>query len=201
MSLDTFESRARSGYVEGRRPLRGVLGALLGGIRRGWTAYFVVVPLVLALIEVVAIQMELRLLLFPSLASFAYLLFTRPVGSHATWRGAVVGPSVGAAIGSLGSVVFQPGFLGVLVIAFVTMLAMRAMHVTNAPVLAVAILPLVFQVGGFEFPISIFLGTTALFLLFLMWRRTLPPGVVGLRSDPEAGESTGWGSGARGSTG
>ncbi len=169
-----------------------VFGALSEGIRRGWNAYFVVVPVVLALIEVVAIQTQLRLLLFPSLASFAYLLFTRPVGSHATWRGAVLGPTVGASIGSLGSVVFEPGFVGVLVVAFVAMVAMRVMHVTSAPVLAVAILPLVFRVHGFEFPVSIFLATTALFLLFLIWRRTLPDGVVRLASDPVAGETTAW---------
>ncbi len=38
--------------------------ALLRGIRGGWNAYFVAVPLVLACIEVIAIQTELRLLLF-----------------------------------------------------------------------------------------------------------------------------------------
>lgn len=166
------------------------------GVRRGWNAYFVVVPVVLGLIEMVAIQTQLRLLLFPSLASFAYLLFTRPVGSHATWRGAVMGPAVGASIGSAGAAIFEPGFLGVLVVAFVAMVAMRLMHVTSAPVLAVAILPLVFQVHGFEFPLSILLATTALFLVFLVWRRTLPKGVIRLPSDPVAGETTTWPSAA-----
>ena len=166
------------------------------GVRRGWNAYFVVVPVVLGLIEVVAIQTELRLLLFPSLASFAYLLFTRPVGSHATWRGAVVGPTVGASIGSLGTALFEPGFLGVRVVAFVARVAMRLMHVTSAPVLAVAILPLVFQVHGFEFPLSILLATAALFLVFLAWRRTLPEGVIRLSTDPVAGETTTWASAA-----
>jgi L-lactate dehydrogenase len=169
---------------------RSAFATLSQGVRRRWNAYFVVVPVVLGLIEMVAIQTELRLLLFPSLASFAYLLFTRPVGSHATWRGAVVGPTVGASIGSLGSSLFEPGFLGVLVVAFVAMVAMRLMHVTSAPVLAVAILPLVFRVHGFEFPISILLATTALFLVFLVWRRTLPQGLIRLPTDPVAGETT-----------
>ena len=170
-----------------------MFNAVSRGVRQSWNAYFVVVPVVLGLIEVVAIQTQLRLLLFPSLASFAYLLFTRPVGSHATWRGAVMGPTVGASIGSLGTLLFEPGFLGVLVVAFVTMLAMRIMRVTSAPVLAVAILPLVFQVHGLEFPISILLATTALFVLFLLWRRTLPDGVVRLPTDPVAGETSAWG--------
>lgn len=173
---------------------RSAVTTLSQGVRRGWNAYFVMVPVVLGLIEVVAVQTELRLLLFPSLASFAYLLFTRPVGSHATWRGAVVGPTVGASIGSVGTALFEPGFLGVLVVAFVAMVAMRLMHVTSAPVLAVAILPLVFQVHGFEFPISILLATTALFLVFLVWRRTLPEGVLRVPTDPVAGETKTWAS-------
>jgi hypothetical protein len=159
-----------------------MLPSLLRWLRRGWNAALVAVPLALAItlgtIEVLAIQTDLRLLLFPSLASIAYLLFTRPYGPHATWRGAVVAPSVGAGIGSLGTLVFRPGFLGVLVITFATMLAMRSLRVTTAPVLAIAILPLVFQVGEIvEFPASIFLATTMLFLLFKGWRRVLPPGL------------------------
>ncbi len=141
----------------------------------GWNAALVAVPLALAAIEVLAEQTELRLLLFPSLASIAYLLFTRPVGPHATWRGAVIVPSIGAGIGTLGTIAFHSGFLGILVISFAAMIAMRLLQVDTAPVLAVALLPLVFGVRGFGYPILIFLATTALFQLFRVWRRTLPP--------------------------
>ena len=164
--------------MSARKPIRSTVAAIWGGARQGWNAHLVVVPVVLTIVELVSIQTELQLLLFPSLASFAYLLFTRPVGSHATWRGAVVGPTVGAAIGSLGAYVFEPRIVGVLVVTFVTMLAMRMLKVTNAPVLAVSILPLVFQTETLEFPLSIFLATAGLFAVFLLWRRTLPPGVV-----------------------
>lgn len=159
-----------------RKPLRVAFAAVLAGVRRGWNAHLLVVPIVLTLVEVISIQTELRLLLFPSLASFAYLLFTRPFGTHATWRGAVVAPTVGAAIGSLGALVLQPRILGVLVVTFVTMLCMRLLEVTNAPVLAVSILPLVFPTDGFEFPLSILLATAGLFAFFLLWRRALPRG-------------------------
>ena len=108
----------------------------------------------------------MRFLLFPALASIAYLLFTRPVGPHATWRGAVIAPSVGAGVGTLGALAFHPGFLGVLVITFATMLLMRLLQVTTPPVLAVALLPLVFGGGGVDYPISIFLATAILFILF-----------------------------------
>lgn len=164
--------------MSARRPLPAAIAAVWAGVRQGWNAHLVVVPVVLALTEVVAMQTELRLLLFPSLASFAYLLFTRPVGTHATWRGAVVGPTVGAAIGSLGALVFQTRILGVLVVTFLTMLMMRVLRVTNAPVLAVSLLPIVFQTENWEFPVSILLATAGLFGFFLLWRRTLPPGVV-----------------------
>jgi len=126
----------------------------------------VAVPLTLAAIELLAQQAQLRFLLFPPLAALAYLLFTRPVGPHATWRGAVVAPSVGAGIGTVGTLAFQPGFLGVLVIAFLTMLTMRLLGVTTPPVLAVALLPLVFGTEGFDYPVSILLGTALLFVLF-----------------------------------
>ena len=137
----------------------------------------VAVPLALAAIEVLAQQAQLRFLLFPSLASIAYLLFTRPVGPHATWRGAVIAPSGGAGIGTLGALVFHPGFLGVLVITFATMLFMRLLQVTTPPVLAVAILPLVFGGGGIDYPVSIFLASVVLFVLFIGEQRLLSTAV------------------------
>ena len=133
----------------------------------------VAVPLALAAIELLAQQAQLRFLLFPSLASIAYLLFTRPVGPHATWRGAVIAPSAGAVIGTLGALAFDPGFLGVLAITFATMLFMRLLQVTTPPVLAVAILPLVFGGGGIDYPVSIFLASVVLFVLFIGEQRLL----------------------------
>lgn len=141
---------------------------------RGWNAALVAVPLALAFIEVIGQRAELRFLLYPPLASIAYLLFTRPVGPHATWLGAVIAPSIGAVIGILGTLIFEPGFLGVLIVAFAAMLAMRFLKVDTAPVLAVALLPLMFGVKGIGYPVSILIITTGLFLLFKGWNRTLP---------------------------
>ncbi len=176
--IRTTPGSRTSWHVSARKPIPVTVTAVLAGIRQGWNAHLVIVPVVLTIVELVSIQAELQLLLFPSLASFAYLLFTRPVGTHATWRGSVVGPTVGAAIGSLGALVFQPRILGILVVTFLTMLAMRMLKVTNAPVLAVSILPLIFQTGSLEFPLSILIATAGLFAFFLLWRRTLPPGVL-----------------------
>ncbi len=60
-------------------------------------------------------------------------------------------PTLGAGIGTLGALAFRPGFVGVLVVAFAAMLSMRLLRVTTPPVLAVAILPLVFGVRGIDF--------------------------------------------------
>lgn len=51
---------------------------------------------------------------------------------------------------------------------------MRFLKVDTAPVLAVALLPLVFEVKGLGYPISILTVTSALFLLFKGWNRILP---------------------------
>ncbi len=153
---------------------RRAVRASLGRPWHGWDATLVAVPLALAVIELLAEEAQLRFLLFPSLASIAYLLFTRPVGPHATWRGAVVAPTFGAAIGSLGALALGPGFFAVLVVAFTTMLCMRLLRVTTPPVLAVAILPLAFGAQGFEYPASIFFATAVLFALFKGWQSVLP---------------------------
>jgi hypothetical protein len=46
------------------------------------------------------------------------------------------------------------------------MLIMRLLGVTTPPVLAVALLPLVFGTEGLDYPVSILLGTALLFVLF-----------------------------------
>lgn len=51
--------------------------------------------------EVLAQRAELRFLLYPPLASIAYLLFMRPVGPHAPMLSAITVPSIGAGIGTL----------------------------------------------------------------------------------------------------
>jgi hypothetical protein len=142
----------------------------------GWTAAFVAVPLALGAIELFAKEEHLRFLLFPSVGAIAYKLFTTPGGSHATWRGAVIAPTVGAAIGTLGANTFAPGFVGVVLVSAITMVIMRLLGVTVPSVVALAILPLVFspELVTFWYPPAVHLATVILFLMFLGWRRTLP---------------------------
>lgn len=86
---------------------------------RGWNVALVVVPLALAFMEVLAQRAELRFLLYPPLASIAYLLFTRPyllftrpVGPHAPMLSAITAPSIGAGISTLGTSSCNPGSFG-----------------------------------------------------------------------------------------
>jgi uncharacterized membrane protein YhaH (DUF805 family) len=143
---------------------------------RDQTAAFVAIPLVLGAIEWFAQDEHLRFLLFPSVGAIAYKLFTDPAGSHATWRGAVIAPTVGAAIGTLGANAFAPGFVGVALISVLTMAIMRLLDVTVPSVMALAILPLVFspELVTLWYPPAVLLATVMLFLMFLGMRRTLP---------------------------
>ena len=143
---------------------------------RARTAAFAVVPLVLGAIEWFAEDEHLRFLLFPSVGAIAYKLFTDPFGPHASWRGAVIAPTMGAAIGTLGANAFAPGFVGVALVSVLTMAIMRLLDVTVPSVVALAILPLVFspELVTLWYPPAVLLATVMLFLMFLGMRRTLP---------------------------
>ncbi len=161
--------------MESSRPKQRV-EAYARKLWHGWTAAFVAVPLALGAIEYFAEDEHLRFLLFPSVGAIAYKLFTTPVGSHATWRGGVIAPTVGAAIGTLGANTFAPGFVGVALVSAITMVVMRLLGVTVPSVIALAILPLVFspELVTLWYPPAVLLSTVMLFLIFLGWRRTLP---------------------------
>ena len=162
--------------MESSRPIRRV-EAYARKLWHGWTAAFVAVPLALGAIEFFAEDEHLRCLLFPSVGAIAYKLFTTPVGSHATWCGGVIAPTMGAAIGTLGANTFAPGFVGVALVSAITMVVMRLLGVTVPSVVALAILPVVFspELKTLWFPPAVLLATVMLFLIFLGWRRTLPP--------------------------
>src|SRR5215210_1099647 len=63
----------------------------------GWFAAFVTIAVFLASIDFLVVEEAgLHGLLVPSLSALAFNLFTRPAGSHATWRGFVFAPAIGA---------------------------------------------------------------------------------------------------------
>lgn len=98
-------------------------------MRRSSNAALGMVPLALATIEVLTLQTKLRLLLFPSLASSLPAVYASHRAACDVAR-RHDGAARWARIGSVGA----------------PMLTMRALRVTTAPVLAIAILPLVYGV-------------------------------------------------------
>ncbi len=96
---------------------------------------------------------------------------TQPFGPYVAWRNPVFAPTLAVGLGASGTLWFSPSSGGVLVVTTATMIPMRLVRVTSAPVLAVTIL----DPGGFGFPVSILVATTLLFLAFRLWCRTLPP--------------------------
>lgn len=140
-----------------------------------WAYAVLAVPFCLATIEALSVVTGLRLLLYPPLASMTYLHVLRPTGSHTTWVGAVVAPTLAAGLGFAGASVGS-GVGAILVVGMLTMLMMRALKSDTAPVVAIAVLPLVFTSVDVSYPIAIFVLTSLLKLVIAGWRRVLRRG-------------------------
>jgi hypothetical protein len=130
-------------------------------------------------------------LLVPSLSALAFNLFTRPAGSHATWRGFVITPAIGGIIGLAGTIVqvLLPQYLVVLVAVAAAMTSMCLLGVANGSVLVIVPLPILhgslvgpdpasrhnpLPICTYWYPIRILVYATVLFLVFKAWRHTLP---------------------------
>lgn len=140
-----------------------------------WAYAILAVSFCLAAVEALSVITGLRLLLYPPLASMAYLHVLRPTGSHTTWVGAVAAPTLAAGLGVMGAGVGD-GVITILVVGMLTMLMMHVLKSDTAPVIAIAILPLVFTSVDVSYPIAIFVLTSVLKLLTAGWRRLLHRG-------------------------
>ena len=142
----------------------------------GWPAALVAVPVSLGAIEFFAEVEHLHFVLFPSTAAVALSLFTAPTGPNATWRSTVLAPAFGALVGMFAANVLEPGFLEVMIVVTACMLGMRLMGVMVPAVLACAIVPL-FAGPDFltlQYPAAVLAAKFFLFVMFTLWRRTLP---------------------------
>ena len=158
----------------------------------GWFAAFVTIAVFLASVDFLLVgEAGLHGLLIPTLSALAFTLFTRPVGSHVTWRGVVLAPTIGAVIGLLGAIaqVSLPQYLVVLVAIAAAMIVMHLLNVANASVLVIVLLPIVHgslagpdpasrhnpvPIFTYWYPIWILVYAVVLFLVFKAWRHTLP---------------------------
>lgn len=130
-----------------------------------------ILPLFLAIVAVIAGQVEMRYLLFPPLAAIGYGLFIDPYSRRATVRGIVIGPVVGAAIGALALAWLPEGPLRILLVTALGILALYWLKSELTPALGVTLLTLLVGAHGLMYVLAIGLTTSALAVIFFVWRR------------------------------
>lgn len=131
----------------------------------------IILPGLLALFELLATQTELKFLLFPPLASIGYRIFRQPDGLPAHWRSVILAPTI-ASLGGLG--LNSWGGLSATTTAIAVLTGIVIVEVLRAdapPTLAVVLLALFATDLGWTFPVSVLAATTALYLIFQVWRR------------------------------
>lgn len=134
----------------------------------------IIVPLYLAGVYALVGATHMRYLLYPSLAAIGYDLFIRDPHSWATtFRNAVLGPVLGAAIGVAALAIVPAGPLQVLAVALVAMVVLRLAKVVLAPALAVALLTLLAGSESLAYLLSIAASAVAIAVIFRLWRDLL----------------------------
>jgi hypothetical protein len=139
---------------------------------RLWTVALMAFVLVLG----AAAQLTgLRFLLFPPLIVMAYELFGHPEIPGWMKRPALfpVVCLLTASIGLLTHHAFHASFLAVMVTVLSSVVILRFFDVHMPPALAVGLLPFVMTAPDYRFPLSVLLGTVALTLYFLGYKRLI----------------------------
>jgi HPP family len=115
----------------------------------------------------------LRFLLFPPLIVMGYELFGHP--EVPGWMGRpVLFPIVcllTASIGLIARQTLHAGFAAVMLTVLCSVVILRLFDVHMPPALAVGLLPFVMEAPDFRFPLSVLLGTVALTVYFLGYKR------------------------------
>ena len=115
----------------------------------------------------------LRFLLFPPLIVMGYELFGHPEVPGWMRRPALL-PFVcliTAAVGLLARHILHPGFLAVMLTVLCSVGVLRLFGLHMPPALAIGVLPFVMGSPDYRYPLSVFLGTAALTLSYLGYRR------------------------------
>jgi CBS-domain-containing membrane protein len=125
----------------------------------------------LALLELASSRTDLKMLLFPPLAAIGYQVLRTPHSPLAHLRSVVLAPTLASAIGTG---LAAAGGLQVWTTAAATLAGVVIVELLRAhapPTVAVALLPLFTRPPSWIFPVSVLLATTALYGVFLGWRR------------------------------
>ena len=159
-----------------QRPANIVVPPRLGSRRARFCliSALIIVPLYLAGVYGLVGATHLRYLLYPSLASIGYDLFIRdPHSWTTTFRNAVLGPVIGAAIGVIALLVLPTGPVQVLAVTLSAMVVLRLAKVVLAPALAVSLLTLLAGGESVAYLLSVAASSAALAVIFRLWRDLL----------------------------
>ena len=123
------------------------------------------VPAVVAATHVVAqSSVALRFLLVPPLAVLAERGAAEPDADSARLASMVVGPAVGALLGTAASVGLGPTTSAFFLLTLVMLLLLRLMRWQLPPALAIALLALVLRLRTFWYPLDVLVATFSLWL-------------------------------------
>ncbi len=123
------------------------------------------VPVVVGAAHLVAASsFALRFLLVPPLAVLAERGASEPHAPSSGLPSMVVGPAVGAVLGTATSIWIGPGAGAFVLLTLVMMLLLRLMRWQLPPALAIALLALVLQLHTFWYPLDVLAATAALWL-------------------------------------
>jgi hypothetical protein len=129
--------------------------------------------LFLTVLAVCAVTSGLRFILFPPLIVMAYEMFAHP--TTCPWAGRPLTLPVACLLTSAAGVLAVSllrvdGVVAGFGMAF-GIIALRALKIHMPPALAVGLLPLIIHSPGINYPVSVSIGTVALTLAFLLYRR------------------------------
>ncbi len=131
--------------------------------------------LYMALVAAAAGATGLEFLLFPELAALSHDVLTRPGGKWASQPvRLVVTPAVTAVLGTLATRLLPYHVLTILLIVGASLVVIALLRSAIAPAISAGVLPLVFGVRSWLYPVSIVAVLLALAGLLVAWRRWRP---------------------------
>ena len=115
-------------------------------------------------------------ILFPELGALSHDILKRP---HGTWARAplmlVVTPLLTGTVGTLITRHLAYGLPSILVTVICAVAIIRILKSPIAPAISAGLLPLTLGVTSWWYPPSLLIGTVALAVISLLWRRIFPP--------------------------
>lgn len=131
--------------------------------------------LYLAVVAATAARTGLEYLLFPELAALSHDVLSRPAGKWASQPGRlVVTPVLTAFLGTLVTRHLPYHVLTILLIVVASLLVIALLRSAIAPAISAGVLPLVFGVKSWAYPLAILLDLAVLAGLLAAWRKLGP---------------------------